>query len=362
MWTMDIQEIIVWLALAFCGGVFGASVGALCAFVFCGVGAVLSSTLMLAGHAETAGWVDAWVTWGPLVGPQTSLVAGCWAAVYAQHHAGFANGRDLCKPLVTLGRLDVLLVGGVGGVVGALCTWLFWMLPSYSVQGTAMASCNSVACGVAVASVIGRLVCGRSGLFGKVPEGVNRFAGNASFCWVPWQHGIGHIVLLAVAIGLPTAFMTFANPASHLMVFGLMTVLYLFMTLGMGVIAAHHFGICAFFATAATGNILWGVAFALMVGFFTEFFAFLFTAYGDSHIDPPTLGITLCGFLQPLLLWSGVMPFKPLKAAAQAADLKSIAAMVTPGGDLSGVIALVLVLILLPWGLWMLRGGRTRTC
>jgi hypothetical protein len=56
------------------------------------------------------------------------------------------------------------------------------------------------------------------------------------------------------------------------------------------------------------------------------------------------------------------MPFKPLKAAAQAADLKSIAAMVTPGGDLSGVIALVLVLILLPWGLWMLRGGRTRTC
>lgn len=355
MWTLDGQEIVLWLALAFCGGAFGAAVGGLCAFVFCGVGALISSAFMLSGHAEVAGWTDAWVTWGPLLGAQTSFVGGGWAAVYAQHHAGFYNGRDICKPLAPLNRPDVLAVGGLGGVCGALMTWLFWLQPSYTVNGQALASSNSVACGVAAAAIIGRLIYGKTGLFGKVPAGVRRWVGNEDCCWVPWQHDCVPLLVLAVAIGLPSAVLAFANPGTHLMMFGVMTVLYLFMVLGQGVIAGHHFAICAYFAVAATGNVAWGLAFAVLCGFLTEIFAFTFTAYGDSHIDPPTCGIMACGFLQPFLLWSGLMPYTPHTAVASAAQMKSLAALFAPGGDMSGLFALALVMIGMPLVLKGLR-------
>jgi hypothetical protein len=364
MWTMDMQEIILWLALAFCGGVFGAAVGGLCSFVFCGLAALISSAFMLAGHKELAGWTDAWLTWGPLLGAQTSFVGGGWAAVYAKHRAGFHNGRDICKPLVSLNRPDVLAIGGLGGMCGAFMTWLFWLLPSYTVGGQAMASSNSVACGVAVAAIIGRLTCGKSGLFGKVPAGVKRWVGNDSCCWVPWQHDSGQLMLLALAIGLPSALLTYANPATHLMMFGVMTVLYLFMILGQGVIAGHHFAICAYFAVAATGNAAWGLAFAVLCGFLTEIFAFTFTAYGDSHIDPPTCGIMACGILQPFLLWSGVMHYAPHTTPATAGQMSSLAAIFAPSGDVGGLLALAVVMIGMPLvlkGLRLLPAARAST-
>jgi hypothetical protein len=355
MWTMDVQEILLWLALAFCGGMFGASVGGLCSFVFCGVGALVASAFMLSGHTELANWTDAWVTWGPFVGAQTAFVGGGWAAVYARYHAGFENGRDICKPLAPLNRPDVLIVGGLGGVCGAFMTWLFWLLPSYTVGGQAVASCNSVACGVAVAAMIGRLLYGRTGLFGKVPQGVGRWVGSKACCWIPWQHDSGPLLLLALAVGLPSAVLAFANPGTHLMMFGIMTMLYLFMVLGQGVIAGHHFAICAYFAVAVTGNVAWGLAFAVLCGFATEIFAFTFTAYGDSHIDPPTVGIMACGLIQPFLLWSGLMPYAPHTVVATAGQMKSLAALFAPGGDLSGLIALAVVTIGMPLVLKGLR-------
>ncbi len=317
MWTLDISEIVIWLVLAFCGGIFGAAIGGLCSFVLCGLGAVISSILLLSGNPETAGLVDGWVTWGPLVGPQTAFVGGGWAAVYAKYHAGFHNGRDICKPLAGLNRPDVLLVGGAGGVCGAVVTWLFWLLPDYNVDGKAIASANNVACGVAVAAMIGRCILGKKGLFGQVESGVSRWVGSENACWLPWQHDKLQIMVLALAIGVPSAYLAHLNTNTHLLVFGIMCILFLFMVLGQSTIAGHHFAICAYFAVAATGNVFWGVAMAILVGYLCEISAFLFTAHGDSHIDPPTCGIMGVGLIQPLLIWMGVMKLnttgKPLE-------------------------------------------------
>ncbi len=307
MWTLDIHEIVIWLVLAFCGGVTGAAIGGLCSFVFCGLGAVVSSILLLTGFAETAGFVDGWITWGPLVGPQTAFVGGGWAAVYARYRAGFHNGRDICKPLAGLNRPDVLLVGGIGGVCGAIVTWLFWLLPDYNVEGQQIASANDVACGVAVAAMIGRCILGKTGLFGKVEHGVSRWVGSENACWLPWQHDKFQIMVLAIAVGFPSAYLAHLNANTHLMVFGLMCILFLFMILGQSMIAGHHFAICAYFAVAATGNVWWGLAMAILVGYLCEISAFLFTAHGDSHIDPPTCGIMMVGLIQPFLIWAGVM-------------------------------------------------------
>lgn len=355
MWTLEYNEMAVWLVLAFCGGVFGAAVGGLCAFVFCGLAAVLSSLLMLAGHPETAGSVDAWVTWGPLLGPQASFLGGGWAAVYAQYYAGFHNGRDICKPLAGLNRPDVLLVGGLGGVCGAFLTWCCWLIPGYTVQGQAVASNNSVATGIALAAIVGRLLFGRTGAFGKVEPDVRRWVGSATKCWVPWQHDSLQIMVLAVTIGLFGAYLTYINVHFHLLLFGVLCVLYLFMILGQAVIASHHYAICAYFATAVTGNVAWGLAFAILAGYLCEVAAFTFTAHGDSHIDPPTVGITLCCILQPFLLWLGVMPYAPLTAPTPAEHLFSFRHAFMPGGNVSGLVALGCAVLLSPLLLKLLR-------
>ena len=307
MWTLELNELVLWLILAFCGGMAGAAMGGLCSFVLCGFGALISSIFLMAGNPEVANFTDAWITWGPFVGPQVAFVGGGWAAVYAKHHAGFHNGRDICKPLAGLNRPDVLMVGGLGGVCGAVTTWLFWLLPDYNVDGQTIASANDVACGVAVAAMIGRCILGKTGLFGKVAPGVSRWVGNEKACWLPWQHDKLQIMVLAVAIGFPTAYLTHLNANTHLLVFGVMCVLFLFMILGQAMIAGHHFAICAYFATAATGNVFWGLAMAILVGYLCEISAFLFTSHGDSHIDPPTCGIMCVGLLQPLLIWTGIM-------------------------------------------------------
>ena len=355
MWTMDLNEIVIWLALAFCGGVFGAAVGGLCAFVFCGVAAVISSVFMLAGQPGAAGAVDSWITWGPLLGPQASFLGGGWAAVYAQYHAGFHNGRDICKPLVGLKRPDVLIVGGLGGVCGAFLTWCFWLIPGYHVQGQVLASTNSVASGIAMAAIIGRLLFGKTGVFGKVDPGVRRWVGNDQKCWLPWQHDSMQIMVLAVTIGFCGAYLTYINVNFHLLLFGVMCILYLFMVLGQPVIAGHHFAICAYFATAATGNVAWGLAFAILAGYLCEFFAFLFTAHGDSHIDPPTIAITFCCIIQPFLLWAGLMPYAPLTGPTVKENLFSFGHAFMPNGNMNGLIALASVVVLGPLFLKFLR-------
>ncbi|MEI6809909.1 MAG: hypothetical protein WCN95_14420 [bacterium] len=357
MWTNDPAEMVIWMVLAFCGGVFGAAVGGLCAFVFCGLAAVISSVCMLSGAAGAAGAIDAWVTWGPFLGPQASFLGGGWAAVYAQHHAGFHNGRDICKPLAGLNRPDVLLVGGLGGLCGAFCTWLCWKLPGYSIQGMTdpLPSTNAVATGIAVAAIIGRLLFGKTGAFGKVDSNVRRWVGSEQKCWVPWQHDNLQLMLLAVTVGFFGAYLTYINVNFHLLMFGVLCVLYTFMILGQAVIAAHHFAICAFFATAVTGNVAWGLAFAVLAGYLCEMAAFLFTAYGDSHIDPPTVGITLCCIIQPFLLWTGIMPYSPLTGPTVKENLFSFKQAFMTNGNVNGLIALALVLVLAPVCLKLLR-------
>lgn len=355
MWTMDINEMVIWMALAFCGGVFGAAVGGLCSFVFCGLAAVVSSVFMLAGQPVAAGTFDAWVTWGPFLGPQASFLGGGWAAVYAQHHAGFHNGRDICKPLAGLNRPDVLIVGGLGALCGTFLTWCFWLIPSYHVNGQAIASTNSVASGIAVAAIIGRLIFGKTGAFGKVDPNIRRWVGSDQKCWVPWQHDNLQLMLLAVTVGFFGAYLTYIDVRFHLLMFGVLCVLYAFMVLGQPVVAAHHFAICAYFATAVTGNVAWGLAFAILAGYLCEMAAFLFTAYGDSHIDPPTVGITLCCIIQPFLLWTGIMPYAPLTGPTAKENLFSFGHAFMPGGNASGLIALVSVLVLAPLFLNLLR-------
>ncbi len=332
MWEFD----MMWLAMAFCGGIFGAAVGALPSFVFCGFGAILAGAVGMVDEGM-ATQINLWVTWGPLVGPQCAFAGGCCAAIYAKRIGVHENGRDICTALMGLRRPDVLLVGGIFGAIGALVTLGVWKIGGFNhaVAGNVQWG-NEIAWGVAITMMLGRLAFGQTGLFGKVSSGVRRWVGNENACWLPWQHDIGMIMLIAIAVALPSAVLAEKFPQTNFLIFGICTIVFAFMVLGMKVPAMHHFAITAFFATSMTGDVAWGVAAAVTVGFVCEICAFLFTAHGDSHIDPPTLAIGIVGLLQSLLIYLGVMTPKS-------------------GNTIEGIIALAVVIVAMPLLLTGLR-------
>jgi len=295
----------IWVVMAFCGGVFGAAVGALPSFVLCGVGALLGGVAGIVSGGEIT-LVDTWVTWGPLVGPQTAFAGGAVAAVYAKRRGLFENGRDICTPLMGLNAPDVLLVGGVFGVVGALLTLACSKLPTIG----GLPSNNTVATAIVLTMILGRVLFGTTGVFGKVAPGTNRWKGSDAGCWVTWQHDWPQILLISLAVGIPASYLALIVPESGLLIFGLGCFIFTFMIFGAKVPVFHNIALASFLAVTATQNLWWGVAFAVLVAFLCELSAMLFCAHGDSHIDPPTVSLMLTGIIQPILMATGVM--KPL--------------------------------------------------
>ena len=109
-----------WIAVAaaFGGGMWGAAVGAVPAFIFTGLLAMLGAAAAAAGHKEL---ID--VAFGPVFGPHVSFGGGVAAVAYAAARGRASTGRDIGTPLMNLRSVDVLFVGGLFGVVGVLINW-----------------------------------------------------------------------------------------------------------------------------------------------------------------------------------------------------------------------------------------------
>ncbi len=292
----------IWLVMAFCGGVFGASVGALPSFVLCGVAAMLGGLYGMSTGSDT-NLVNTWLTWGPLVGPQTAFGGGAVAAIYAKRRGLIENGRDICTPLMGLNAPDVLLVGGVFGAIGALLTLAFSKIPNIGEH----ASNNAIATAIVVTMVLGRLIFGQTGLFGKVARGTNRWKGSDAGCWLTWQHDWPQILIIACAVGIPASHLALTIPSSGLIIFGLGCFIFTFMIFGAKVPVFHNIALASLLAVGVTQNLWWGLAMAILVAFLCELSAMLFCAHGDSHIDPPTISLMLTGILQPIFLAIGLM-------------------------------------------------------
>jgi hypothetical protein len=292
----------LWLAMAFCGGVFGAAIGALPSFILCGLAAVIGGGVLLATDGKV-NVVDMAVTWGPLVGPQTAFLGGTAAAAYAKKRGKLANGRDILSALMGLNSPDILLVGGIFGMIGALLTLGFSKLPA--IGGNP--ACNAIAVAIALGMIIARLAFGETGFFGKVKPGAHRWTPSDHGCWVPWQSSPLQIILIALAVSLPTAVLAREHPSSGLFIFGLGVVSFVFLQYGTKIPITHHIALITMAATAGTGDILWGVAFGLIAALLCEYAAVIFVYHGDTHIDPPTVAIAACCTLQPILICAGAM-------------------------------------------------------
>ena len=273
-----------WAALfaAFGGGMWGASIGAVPAFIFTGILAIVGGIAAVSGHTEIVG-----VAFGPVFGPHVSFGGGVAAAAFAGSRGFLETGRDIGTPLMGLKRVDVLFVGGIFGSMG-------WLVNAGLVRSGAANWTDTIAMTVILTAMVARLVFGKTSLFGTVSSGGRRFRPDDSAKWVAWQQDLAHVLSIGLAVGLIGAFLASGSglsAGSAELAFGIATTVLIFMVLGRSVPVTHHIALPAALGVLHGAGFAGGVACGIAGGLLGEIASRVFLIHGDTHIDPPAAGI-----------------------------------------------------------------------
>jgi hypothetical protein len=289
---------LIILIAAFGGGLFGAAVGGLPAFIFTGF-MVIAGVAAAASGAEYDFLTN--VAFGPVFGPHISFAGGVAGAAYANRAGLLENGKDITFGLTGLANPTVLLVGGAFGALGYVIQWVLSLfLTGYT---------DTIALTVFISAVIVRLAFGRSGLFGNLePEAAQRgrFNPGGTEVWVPQQEGWFQAAILGLGVGAISAFMFVSmyqvSPdlagAGTVLGFGIAAASLLFLQYGTTIPVTHHMALPAgvaasVFITAlgGTGALLLGIVGGILGALVGEFASRLFLIHGDTHVDPPAIAI-----------------------------------------------------------------------
>jgi hypothetical protein len=279
-----------WTALlaAFGGGMWGAAIGAVPAFIFTGLLAIVGAVAAISGHTEVVQ-----IAFGPMFGPHVSFGGGVAAAAFAGSRGFLETGRDVGTPLMGLKRVDVLFVGGVFGAMG-------WLVNAGLVRGGAANWTDTIALTVLLTAMVARLVFGKTSLIGTVsgPTG-RRFRPDDSAKWVSWQQDIPHVLSIGLAVGLIGAFLASGSgltAGSAELAFGIATTVLILMVLGKSVPVTHHIALPAALGVLHGAGFVGGVACGIAGGLLGEVASRVFLIHGDTHIDPPAAGIAAVVF------------------------------------------------------------------
>jgi len=329
---------ILMLITAFGGGLFGAAVGGLGSFILMGVLAIGCAIAAVYTGVDYSGII----AWGPWLGPQVAFAGGCAAAAYAEHWKKYGNAaKDIAAPLMGLDKPDVLLVGGIFGMLGYLIQYLF------VITGIA-AWTNPIALSIVVNLLIVRVVFGKTGMLGKIYGGGSRWLPSDVAGWLPWQEKPLQVIMIGF-VALPAAYITFATAGrSAAMVFGCAALYLVFLWAGKPVPVIHHIVLAAEQMVAATGNVGWGIAMGFLGAALGEIWACLLVAHGDTFIDPPSAALFTTLTIQIVLMKTGVvasmwdvsMPAL-MKDKVLTGDVVGGTALAMPGWTVGFVAAIV---------------------
>lgn len=337
---------------AFAGGAFGAAVGALPAFTMTGVLVLLGETLRIVraqlGGTEVGGAVASVPITGELgfgvaFGPHVAFGGGAAALAYASKRgyldadSGFVyhEAKHVTRGLGT--RPDVLLVGGVFGVLGY---WVATLSLSFSLPW------DPVAMGVVASALLHRAALGYS-IVGDVRGSILDMSpfereerrheefvadGGSRYLvepWLPYQYEWPGVATLGVVVGILGAYVAYVT-ASPFLAFGVSVTLLVFVNAGVEAVpVTHHISlpastaVLAFVPAASSGMatpsavaaalplwqaLLLGAGFGLVGALAGELLQRIFYAHAETHLDPPAASIVVTSLLIAVLAMAGVLP------------------------------------------------------
>lgn len=285
------------LVASFGGGIIGAYMGALPAFILTGIIAIVGAGVAMAGGPDmTVGFI----AFGSYLGPHVAFAGGVAAAAYAGKKKKLGSGTDILSSLNGLCDPMTLLVGGIFGVFGFLVHHLMGSILHLNTDLPGIT--------VIISAVVVRFLFGTSGLIGKAPSGEKReyfTSGNGLTCNVLLGVGLGTAVGF-VYQALATSGATEATLGSFpILCFGIAAASLIFTQTGFATPATHHIALISALAVAASGSPIMGPVFGILTSLFGDFVAKTFNSHCDTHIDPPALTIFIFTFIVNVIFGIG---------------------------------------------------------
>lgn len=314
---------------AFAGGAFGASIGALPAFVFTGFMVIAGEAAAFVGSNTAFGaGLTGTIAFGPVFGPHIAFAGGVAAAAYAAKkgkiESGFAyhNAKDITYALGTDPK--VLSVGGVFGILGLVIG---------RVSSQLALPWDPLAMGVVLSAVATRLVfrypligsTRGKGLLDMSPFEEDEKRGDSDDSrlavepWLSQEYKWANVSIIGFAAGLLGGFIALAT-GSPFLAFGISAASLLFLELGVeNFPVTHHMtlpsstaALAVFGGVPATGtfNAVIALAVAGLFGIFGavvgELVERIFYSHSDTHFDPPAAAIVVTTLAIAVLAITGV--------------------------------------------------------
>ncbi len=285
------------LIAAFGGGIIGAYMGALPAFILTGVMAITGAGVAMAGGSDmTVGFI----AFGSYLGPHIAFAGGVAAAAYAGKQKKLGSGTDILSSLNGLCDPMTLIVGGIFGVFGFLVHHLMGSILHLNTDLPGIT--------VIISAIVVRFLFGTGGLVGKAPESEKReyvTSGNGMICNVLLGLGLGTTVGF-VYQALVTSGASDAVLGSYpILCFGIAAASLIFTQTGFATPATHHIALIAALAVAASGNPVMGTIFGIIASLLGDFMAKTFNSHCDTHIDPPAFTIFILTFIINAIFGNG---------------------------------------------------------
>lgn len=295
------------ILVAFGGGVFGAAVGALAAFEFVGILVIVMAIVQIITGAPSEFILFPFGFFGPHTG---GFAAGVAATAYAAKKGMLSSGRDITAGLSGLGAYDVLLIGGIFGVLGYAIAWGLNQIPAFA---PGYAWTDTVALTVVISGMVVRLAFGKTGLLGKPELGIRHCYPPQDKCWMPYHSRIPQLSVLGVGIGLMAGFLghKFGGDGA-LLAFGISAFSLIFLHFNTQVPVSHHIALPAALAAVFSQSLIWAAIVGLLCALLGEFVSRVFLVHGDTHIDPPAMTIAIMTTLVNLLAMLGFFTLLPL--------------------------------------------------
>lgn len=291
---------IINLIAAFGGGAFAASIGALPAFIMTGVFAVVGAAASMCGAADAGNIFVNYFAFGSFFGPHIAFAGGVAAAAYAKKKGISENGADIATACAGYNAPDVLLVGGVFGVIGFLFKAL---VVDNLFAGTISTRLITDGPGFTVfcSAILVRLIFG-----GKLRTGDKVVSAGSAFT---------NTIVIGITYSLVVAGIYFAGlevvpietfaGSYHVLIFGMAAVGLIFAEIGQPFFGCHHIVIIAAEAAVQcynnTGNmwmsVIMAIIFGTISGIICDVETNLINSGTDSHIDGPACAILIMTFV-----------------------------------------------------------------
>lgn len=289
----------IYVIASFAGGIFGACFGGIPVFILCGISVIGGTIITLATGDPTFNNI---VTWGPFLGPHVAFAGAIAAAAIAGKQGRLDSGRNVLKPLFSLNRPEILIIGGIFGTLGYFLNLLFNKLPAIN----GIASTDTIALSLTINTILIRILFFKTKLFNNKTEIFNPPAqANEESGELNYSYSL-QLIVLSISIGLLGAFVAKYLPGSTGLVFGFCAFSLIFLYFHPSMPITHHIALCAEYYTFHTGSIWWGLAAGVLAAILAEVFTFFLLPNNQSHIDPPAISIIILFTLCPLLSISGI--------------------------------------------------------